>query len=1160
MRKLNTLARWPDLVVMGAGGLSAALGLVVLVGWHTHNPALLQVLPVFVPMKYNTALGFFLSGVGLFSIALGRPRVALTCAAWPLLLGSLTLIEDVFSINIGIDELLMEDYLRVETSHPGRLAPNTALCFVLIGVAMLLMSNSAKIRWRPVVVAMLGSTIAALGGTAFFGYLSGLPAAYGWGYLTPMAVQTAGGCVMLGLGILAFAWGDARAEDRGLPRWLAIPVAIGVVTITLLFWQAVRAQEHAQIGHVIAAETSSVKYKIIEQMDTRVQALERIANRWKALGAPGKDRWTSDAWVLLIDYPGFQAVAWVDPSLRVRWIVPLAGNEAAQGLSLASEERRRTAMLQARHLRAVTFTRSIELAQGGRGFLAFVPIFRGETFGGFILGVFRAQTLLGALLGDEITPGYSIAVYDGEEEIYRRSDDGRQHQIGWGQETRITLPGVLWRVRVWPTPRLLATAQSSAPEATLVIGLVMASLLALTTFLAQRARLRRNEVEAVNRELQERITERAQAEEALRESEDRYRDLVEHSHELICTHDLAGQILSVNAEAVRCLGYDRRTLLKKNIRDILAPDVRDEFETYMRTIRRDGTAGGLMQVQTAAKERRILEYNNSLRTEGVATPVVRAISRDITERKEAERALRESEARYRDLVENANDIIYTHDLAGNLTSLNRAGEAISGYTQDEILKVNIAQVLPPEHLARVRALLTSPDGGKSTARLELEILTKDGRQVPLEIIARFICQNGQAVGVQGIARDITERKRAEAALQEGNRHLEEALAVLQTTQQQIIQQERLHALGTMASGIAHDFNNALNTVVGFSDLLLESPGVLENREKVTRYLRMINTAAQDAARVVLRLREFYRQRDATEPLEFVNLNEVVEETIALTQPKWKDQAQAAGLTIHVARDLQEVPLVEAVPAEVREVLTNLIFNAVEAMPRGGTITLRTRVEAGWAVLEVRDSGTGMPESVRQRCFEPFFTTKGDNGTGLGLAMVYGIIQRHGGTTEIESSPGQGTAIRIRLPNRSSPSRAGHVEEVKRVSKSLHVLIVDDEPRAQEVLTEYLSIDGHTSEAATHGREGLEKFRGGRFDLVMTDRAMPEMSGDQLCAAIRQVSPTTPTILVTGFGAFMKAAGEQPDGVDLILGKPVSQASLRAALVEAMSRPRLRELA
>ena len=632
MRKLSTFARSPDLVVVGAGGLSAALGLVVLIGWQTGNVWLTQVHPAFVSMKYNTALGFLLSGIGLITIILGWPRIAIPCAAWALLIGPLTLLQDAFDINVGIDQLLMEDYIRAETSHPGRLAPNTALCFVLIGAAILLMISSARPKWRPVVLGLLGSIIAAFGVTAFFGYLSGMPRAYAWGYLTPMAVQTAGGFALLGLGILVFAWGEARTGERGLPRWLSIPVVVGCITTTLILWQALRVQELTQIRHSIAAEASSVKYRIIEQMDTRVQALERMAQRWGGPGSPAKKQWESEAWVLVIDYPGFQAVGWVDPLFREPWIVSPEGNDAAKGLNLAFEERPGTAMLEAKQLRTVTFTRSIALAHGRKGFIALVPIFQGETFGGIILGSFQAQTLFDTILGDDIASGFSVAIYDGEEEIYRRSNDGRQHEVAWGQEMSIGLHGVLWRMRVWPTPRLLAKWQSFAPEAVLIVGLVMASLLVLTICLAQMARLRRNEVEVVNRELQERITQRQLAEEALRESEERYRDLVENTEHLICTHDLNGNFLSVNRGLIRSLGYEREEdFVHRKLTDFLAPDVRHLFDAYLEMLAKEGHTKGLMKVLTKSGEERILEYHNSLRREGPEKPIVRGMAHDVTE-------------------------------------------------------------------------------------------------------------------------------------------------------------------------------------------------------------------------------------------------------------------------------------------------------------------------------------------------------------------------------------------------------------------------------------------------------------------------------------------------------------------------------------------------
>jgi CheY-like chemotaxis protein len=193
----------------------------------------------------------------------------------------------------------------------------------------------------------------------------------------------------------------------------------------------------------------------------------------------------------------------------------------------------------------------------------------------------------------------------------------------------------------------------------------------------------------------------------------------------------------------------------------------------------------------------------------------------------------------------------------------------------------------------------------------------------------------------------------------------------------------------------------------------------------------------------------------------------------------------------------------------------------------------------------------MTEEVRRRCLEPFFTTKGDHGTGLGLSMVYGILQRHGGTIDIQSEVGKGTTFVLRLPCqlRPLPTQAGQAEQSVRPAHSLRVLVVDDDPMVRKIIGEYLKMEGHAAVIATGGREGLEKFQGAEFDVVLLDRAMPGMSGDQVAAAIKQLKPEVPVILLTGFGSMMQAAGEKPPGVDLVLGKPVTIAGLRSALAQ-----------
>ncbi len=382
---------------------------------------------------------------------------------------------------------------------------------------------------------------------------------------------------------------------------------------------------------------------------------------------------------------------------------------------------------------------------------------------------------------------------------------------------------------------------------------------------------------------------------------------------------------------------------------------------------------------------------------------------------------------------------------------------------------------------------------------------------------------------------------------------------LHRTQRTIIEQERLNAVGKMASGLAHDFNNALVPISGYAEMLLEHPDLLQDVAKASKYLKLIMTGVEDAASVVSRLREFYRKREEGETYRPLSLNQMVEQAVALTRPRWRDEALGSGRTILVEADVRPIPKVLGSESELRELLTNLIFNAVDAMPEGGTIRIRTGLREAPAAdgagpgepkvfLEVSDTGTGMTEEVRRRCLEPFFSTKGERGTGLGLPMVFGIVKRHRGTLDIDSTVGKGTTFIVLLPPDTTQTREVQ-QRAQGPSGPLSVLVVDDEPIARDVLTEYLTGDGHTVQTAVNGRDGIEKFKAGRFSVVITDRAMPEVGGDQLAAMVKEASPTTPVVLLTGFGDLMNAAGEKPEGVDLVVKKPIRLGTLREVLVK-----------
>ena len=403
-----------------------------------------------------------------------------------------------------------------------------------------------------------------------------------------------------------------------------------------------------------------------------------------------------------------------------------------------------------------------------------------------------------------------------------------------------------------------------------------------------------------------------------------------------------------------------------------------------------------------------------------------------------------------------------------------------------------------------------------------------------------------------LQQEIAERRRADESTREINDKLTETLGHLRGAQQEIIQAERMHALGRMANGIAHDFNNALAPILGFSEMLLIKPEATADPAKVRTYIELIHKAALESAKVVSRLREFYRHRDENEIFAPVVVNELVQQVVAVTRPRWKGQALAAGVNIAVRTELGDVPTVPGNEAELREALANIVFNAIDAIPERGTITIRTEVQGSWLVISVTDDGVGMSEDVRTRCLEPFYSTHEMEGTGLGLGSVYGIVRRHEGQIDIRSEPGRGTTISLSLPLTHDSAPPGAVTPPSGEA-GLRILVVEDEPMVRDVISLYLEEDRHIVTLAENGREGLEQFRAGEFDLVLTDRAMPEMNGDQLAKEIRSAKPDQRVILLTGFGDLMNGAGEQPEGVDLVVGKPFTMNALRDAIAKICPR-------
>lgn len=395
------------------------------------------------------------------------------------------------------------------------------------------------------------------------------------------------------------------------------------------------------------------------------------------------------------------------------------------------------------------------------------------------------------------------------------------------------------------------------------------------------------------------------------------------------------------------------------------------------------------------------------------------------------------------------------------------------------------------------------------------------------------------------------RDKLEKLVEQRTAELHKAMEDLKQAQSEIIRHERLNALGQLASGICHDFNNVLMPIHGLADYLASHPETLEDKTETMRLIRTIQSASDDAKEIVRRMREFYRPRETLD-MEAVAADSLLSDVVDLTRPRWQTRAQGEGRSIRVHCEATDAPSILGNAAQLREALTNLALNAVDAMPEGGTILLRAEQEGDMAAISVTDTGDGMPEEIRNRCLEPFFSTKGEGGTGMGLAMVHGIVKRHNGSMEIQSALSKGTTIRLRLPLAGKERTGRHIPErpAERASEHLRILVVDDEEWCRELLAKYLGDAGHTVELAPAGGMGLTKAIHTSFDIVITDRAMPGMNGDQVAAQLKEKFPHLPVVLLTG--DITHDTEHVPKAVDAVLEKPVTQRGV-IEIVEELTR-------
>ncbi|OLD70123.1 MAG: hypothetical protein AUI33_08500, partial [Ignavibacteria bacterium 13_1_40CM_2_61_4] len=673
--------------------------------------------------------------------------------------------------------------------------------------------------------------------------------------------------------------------------------------------------------------------------------------------------------------------------------------------------------------------------------------------------------------------------------------------------------------------------------------------------------------------LEAEVIEHRQAEEALRQSQQRSRAVVETAMDGLITMDHEGRIVDFNAAAEQIFGYRGSEVIGQPLADIIIPPpLREQHRRGLAHYLATGEApvlGRRIEIVGQRADGSMIPVELTItQMPGAGAPMFTGFLRDITERKRAEQKLQAQLGRL-DLLNRITRAIGERlDLQSIFQVVIRSLEddlpidfgCLCLYDPtDEVLTVTsvgvrsegLALELALTRQARI-ALAQSGLAGcvrgqvvyePDLSQVQLPFLQQLARGGLHSLVAAPLLVESKVFGVLMTARrqphsfssgecEFVQQLSGHVALaaHQAQLHasLQQAYDDLRQTQQAVLQQERLRALGQMASGIAHDINNAISPLALYTESLLENePNLSPNARS---HLETMQNAIEDVAHTVSRLREFYRQREPQLMLLPVDLTQVLQQAVDLTRARWSDMPQQRGLVIDVHMDLApDLPAIMGVESELREALLNLVFNAVDAMPEGGNLTLRTRAVSaeprggkGEALthvqVEICDTGMGMDEDTRRQCLEPFFTTKGEHGTGLGLAMVYGIVQRHSAELEIDSTVGQGTTVRLIFAVPLDVARKPALPAAHgQVPTQLRLLIVDDDPLLLKSLCDALEGDGHLVSAADSGQSGIDLFRaaaqrGESFAAVITDLGMPYMDGRRVAAAIKAAAPTTPVIL------------------------------------------------
>jgi PAS domain S-box-containing protein len=1141
------------------GIIIASMGGSVMLGWHLYRLGFIRGYSFFTSMHYNLALGFFLGGVCVIAFKYGWRKTALFLAWLVALLGYLTIVQYIFGMPLGIDEMIIDQPPEAGSPYEGRMAPSSALCFVFLGTGLIFMCSNYRFKQRQLLIRILACVTCAFALIGFSAYMTGA-VSKGWVEFTRLEGRPTLEFFVMSAAIIVYAWTHCKTYDGALPPLLPLPTIVGTLLATMYLWQSLEGQERIQFQKANIAKADFLKHTLSTFIDHRVQSLQYMAQRWEARISTPKHEWELDALSYIDVKSGLKVIEWADSSFHVRWVVPIEGNEAAQDLDLLYDSKRSESLKKLKDQPKTMVSPIVNLVQGGKGFLVYIPLYSKNIFDGFLIGAFDVKSLFDGFLTDSTLKDYAIKVVDQDGNIvYDRDERASIDEFNPGAEAKLSFYGNDWTIKLSPRATLLDEHRSILPAFILFFGVFLSIVVFWGVYFAQKTYIRSRELEQTMRELNE--------------SKMKTEVLLNSMGEGVFGFDQNRKLAFVNPAGEHMIGLKAEQLVKEHVDSLIHLTKPDGTpypgnDSIVFSVYRDG------KMRTVNHELFWRKDDTNFHVEYTCAPIKRddviegivLVFRDITNRIRAEAEIKETQRRLRSIIDNATSVIYSKDLEGRYLIVNKRYLELFHLEESDVIGKTDYDIFPKDFADEFHKNHNEVIEKKAAITYEEVAPQDDGEHTYISVKFPLYDANDKMYAICSISTDITERKQAEVKLLSFLKQLEQANEELKVSRKKA--DEANVAKSAFLANMSHEIRTPLNGVIGMTSLLLNT----ELNPKQEKYVNRINLSGKLLLEIINDILDFSKIEAGELKLEAIpiNLNELVKEIGDLIQPKAEEKG--LELTIRYAPDTPANFLGD--PTRLRQVVTNLVSNAVKFTQEGFVlINIATKeINQNTAIIrcEITDTGIGIPQDKRDRIFEKFSqadvsTTRKFGGTGLGLAISKQLIGMMDGVIGCESEEGKGSTFWFEVPlvvnkEKMHPPIAKDAYQNKDLS-GISVLIVDDLELNRQILEEYVKSWGMEPQLCSSGEEAVKTLneagdKNTPFHLALIDFRMDGMDGLELTKKIRE-NPHAQDTVVIMLSSEQQLSTHEVDnsGLNACLTKPIYSEELHLLICKIMDWPK-----